>query len=67
MLIHGCVETHYHASGISRNHPNRDYHPNDSLEHVDVLQEDYIRTASAKGLAERVVLFRHALKNAFLL
>jgi peptide/nickel transport system permease protein len=33
---------------------------------VDVLQEDYIRTASAKGLAERVVLFRHALKNAFL-
>lgn len=33
---------------------------------LDVLQEDYIRTASAKGLAEHVVLFRHALKNAFL-
>jgi peptide/nickel transport system permease protein len=33
---------------------------------LDVLQEDYIRTAHAKGLAERVVLFRHALKNAFL-
>ena len=33
---------------------------------LDVLQEDYIRTAAAKGLAERVVLFRHALKNAFL-
>jgi len=33
---------------------------------LDVLQEDYIRTASAKGLSERVVLFRHALKNAFL-
>jgi peptide/nickel transport system permease protein len=33
---------------------------------LDVLQEDYIRTASAKGLTERVVLFRHALKNAFL-
>ena len=33
---------------------------------LDVLQEDYIRTASAKGLIERVVLFRHALKNAFL-
>jgi peptide/nickel transport system permease protein len=33
---------------------------------LDVLQEDYIRTANAKGLAERVVLFRHALKNAFL-
>ena len=32
---------------------------------LDVLQEDYIRTAHAKGLVERVVLFRHALKNAF--
>lgn len=33
---------------------------------LDVLHEDYIRTATAKGLSERVVLFRHALKNAFL-
>ena len=33
---------------------------------LDVLQEDYIRTATAKGLTEQVVLFRHALKNAFL-
>jgi len=33
---------------------------------LDVLQEDYIRTATAKGLSERTVLFRHALKNAFL-
>jgi len=33
---------------------------------LDVLQEDYVRTAHAKGLAEPVVLFRHALKNAFL-
>jgi peptide/nickel transport system permease protein len=33
---------------------------------LDVLQEDYVRTAHAKGLQERVVLFRHALKNAFL-
>jgi peptide/nickel transport system permease protein len=33
---------------------------------LDVLQEDYIRTANAKGLVERLVLFRHALKNAFL-
>jgi ABC-type dipeptide/oligopeptide/nickel transport system permease component len=31
---------------------------------LDVLREDYIRTARAKGLTERVVLFRHALKNA---
>jgi peptide/nickel transport system permease protein len=33
---------------------------------LEVLQEDYIRTAHAKGLRERVVLMRHALKNAFL-
>ena len=33
---------------------------------LDVLQEDYIRTAHAKGVHERIVLFRHALKNAFL-
>jgi peptide/nickel transport system permease protein len=33
---------------------------------LDVLQEDYIRTAHAKGVQERIVLFKHALKNAFL-
>jgi peptide/nickel transport system permease protein len=33
---------------------------------LDVLQEDYIRTAHAKGLSEQIVLLRHALKNAFL-
>lgn len=31
---------------------------------LEVLQEDYVRTARAKGLGERVVLFRHALRNA---
>ncbi len=33
---------------------------------LEVLQEDYIRTAYSKGLRERVVITRHALKNAFL-
>ena len=33
---------------------------------VDVLRADYIRTARAKGLAERHVLFRHAFRNALL-
>jgi len=33
---------------------------------LEVLREDYIRTARAKGLSERLVLFRHALKNAFI-
>jgi len=31
---------------------------------LDVLGEDYIRTARAKGLAERIVIFKHALRNA---
>jgi peptide/nickel transport system permease protein len=31
---------------------------------LDVLSQDYIRTANAKGLAPRAVLIRHALKNA---
>jgi peptide/nickel transport system permease protein len=31
---------------------------------LDVLGEDYVRTARAKGLSENVVLFRHALRNA---
>ncbi|SEF47699.1 ABC transporter permease [Billgrantia desiderata] len=31
---------------------------------LDVLGEDYIRTARAKGLRENVILFRHALRNA---
>ncbi|QRZ12850.1 ABC transporter permease [Paracoccus methylovorus] len=31
---------------------------------LEVLREDYVRTARAKGLSERVVLFRHALRNA---
>jgi len=32
----------------------------------DALQQDYIRTARAKGLRERVVLLRHALRNALI-
>ncbi len=31
---------------------------------LDVLQQDYIRTAYAKGLSKRVVIFKHALRNA---
>jgi len=31
---------------------------------LDILHEDYLRTARAKGLSERVVLFKHALRNA---
>ncbi len=33
---------------------------------LEILQQDYIRTAKAKGLPGRVVLYRHALKNALI-
>jgi peptide/nickel transport system permease protein len=33
---------------------------------LEVMREDYIRTAWAKGQSERVVIWRHALKNAIL-
>jgi peptide/nickel transport system permease protein len=34
---------------------------------LDVMREDYIRTALAKGLPERVTVMRHALRNALIL
>jgi ABC-type dipeptide/oligopeptide/nickel transport system permease component len=33
---------------------------------IDVMQRDYIRTARAKGLRERIVLYRHALRNTMI-
>lgn len=33
---------------------------------LDVMRQDYIRTARAKGLRERVVIWSHALKNAMI-
>lgn len=33
---------------------------------LEVLREDYVRTARAKGLLEKVIINRHALKNALL-
>jgi peptide/nickel transport system permease protein len=31
---------------------------------LDELQQDYLRTARSKGLAERTIVYRHALKNS---
>lgn len=31
---------------------------------LEILQQDYIRTARSKGLSERIVIYKHALKNA---
>jgi ABC-type dipeptide/oligopeptide/nickel transport system permease component len=33
---------------------------------LEVLRQDYIRTARAKGLRERIIIYRHALRNAML-
>jgi ABC-type dipeptide/oligopeptide/nickel transport system permease component len=33
---------------------------------LEVLRQDYVRTARAKGLHERVVIYRHALRNAMI-
>ena len=33
---------------------------------VDILREDYVRTARAKGLPERVVVIKHCLRNALI-
>jgi len=33
---------------------------------LEVIQQDYIRTARAKGLSERIVIFKHALRNALI-
>jgi glutathione transport system permease protein len=33
---------------------------------VDILKEDYVRTARAKGLAEAFVVFKHCMRNALI-
>jgi peptide/nickel transport system permease protein len=33
---------------------------------IDVMQQDFVRTARAKGLRERIVLYRHALRNTMI-
>ena len=33
---------------------------------LEVIRQDYVRTARAKGLRERLVIFKHALKNALI-
>jgi peptide/nickel transport system permease protein len=33
---------------------------------LEVLDEDYVRTARAKGVSERLVVYKHALRNAFI-
>ena len=33
---------------------------------LETIQQDYVRTARAKGLSERVVIYKHALRNSLI-
>ncbi len=58
MLIWPAVATGYRYSAVATRMTRS------SL--LEVLREDYVRTARAKGLVEKIVINRHALKNALL-
>jgi len=58
MLIWPAVATGYRYSAVATRMMRS------SL--LEVLREDYVRTARAKGLIEKIVINRHALKNAML-
>lgn len=57
LVLPVCVSAFGSLAGISR-------YMRTSMLHV--LKQDYIRTARAKGLSEREVMYKHALKNALL-
>jgi peptide/nickel transport system permease protein len=58
MLIWPAVATGYRYSAIATRMTRSAL--------LEVLREDYVRTARAKGLWERLIIKRHALKNAML-
>ena len=47
------------ATGAARHAP-------DARQLLEVLRQDYVRTAWAKGLSERVVVMKHGLRNAII-
>ena len=58
MLIWPAVATGYRYSAVATRMTRSAL--------LEVLREDYVRTARAKGLLEKVIINRHALKNAML-
>lgn len=58
MLIWPAVATGYRYSAVATRMTRSAL--------LEVLREDYIRTARAKGLVERLIINRHALKNSLL-
>ena len=57
LILPGCAMGVASAAGTAR-------YMRSSL--LEVIRQDYIRTARAKGLRERVVILKHALRNALL-
>ena len=55
LILPGVALGLAHSAGVAR------YMRSSMLE---VIRQDYLRTARAKGLSERVVIFKHALRNA---
>ena len=58
MLIWPAVATGYRYSAVATRMTRSAM--------LEVLREDYVRTARAKGLLEKIIINRHALKNALL-
>ena len=57
LLFPGLIVGYSMAAGLARV---------SRTQFLEVIREDYIRTAWAKGLRERAVVFRHALRNSLL-
>ncbi|MBK7452102.1 MAG: hypothetical protein IPJ47_22945 [Anaerolineales bacterium] len=55
--------THGHAGLLFGYHSDRWLFPFSFLSILEVLSLDYIRTARAKGLTERMTLYKHAFRN----
>ena len=69
-LVSGARFDVTERAGAALGHAWRDrlggHRPAGALDMIDVLNEDYIRTARAKGLVETRVVLRHALRNALI-
>jgi hypothetical protein len=50
----------------ARTDPARDHHPHHARAVQEVSNEDFVRTAEAKGMTRQVVTRRHILRNAML-
>lgn len=64
--VPGSLQPHYFAGRDAEFRIARNDRPFTRASLLDVLHNDYVRTARAKGLAEHRVVMRHAMRNAFI-